>query len=109
VASPRELVLWERHWRKPQAILWARNGQHDEVAQYVRLLAQVETGEASVAAGALAKQMRDMLLLSIPAMHSAKVKIAADETAAKRTTRETPAPPSSTRQRLEVVPDAAAQ
>lgn len=74
--SEREARLWEQMWRRPQALLWERNGQHQEVALYCRRFAEVEKPEASVALGTLVRQMMDSLLLTIPAMRSARIRIA---------------------------------
>ena len=74
--TERELELWRQMWCKPQALLWERNGQHHEVAMYCRRFAAAEEHGASVAAGTLVRQMMDSLLLTIPAMRSARVRIA---------------------------------
>lgn len=81
---PRENELWAIYWRKPQARLWAQNGQTHEVAIFVRRVAEAELPEASVTLNALVQRLMDALLLTIPAMHKARVKIAADEVASKR-------------------------
>lgn len=75
----RELELWQQMWCKPQAILWERNGQHHEVAMYCRRFAAAELPDAPVSLGTLVRQMMDSLLLTIPAMRSARVKITDDE------------------------------
>ena len=36
-----ELVQWRKEWRRPQAVIWERNGQEDEVAIYVRTFVSV--------------------------------------------------------------------
>lgn len=74
--TARELELWQQLWRKPQALLWERNGQHHEVAMYCRRFAAAELPDAPVALGTLVRQMMDSLLLTIPAMRSARVRIA---------------------------------
>jgi hypothetical protein len=38
----REKAIWEREWRRPQAIEWERLGLHEEVAMYVRIFATAE-------------------------------------------------------------------
>lgn len=73
--SEREACLWEQLWRKPQALLWERNGQHHEVAMYCRRFAEAEKRDAPVNLGTLVRQMMDSLLLTIPAMRSARVQI----------------------------------
>lgn len=101
--SEREARLWEQMWRRPQALLWERNGQHQEVALYCRRFAEVEQPEASVALGTLVRQMMDSLLLTIPAMRAARVQIAAaePEAAESRPVRRRP----SSKARLTVVRD----
>ena len=74
--TERELELWRQMWCKPQALLWERHGQHHEVAMYCRRFAAAEEHGASVAAGTLVRQMMDSLLLTIPAMRSARIRIA---------------------------------
>ena len=79
-----ELELWVELWRKPQAHLWALNGQEREVAIYVRSWIENEAVGAPVTLRVLVQKLADALLLTIPAMHKARVKIAADEVAVKR-------------------------
>jgi hypothetical protein len=98
-ASPREVVLWVAFWAKPQAILWERNGQAFEVAMHVRCFAEAEVQQASSAVRTLVRQQADALLLTIPAMHSARVRISVDEVRGKRAA----APASSSRSRLRAV------
>lgn len=99
--SERESVIWESYWRKPQAILWQHNGQEFEVALHVRQLAEAESREATTAARTLIRQQLDSLLLTLPAMRSARVRIASDEVQEKRDTRTTKKAASS-RSRLKV-------
>lgn len=67
-ATERETDLWEREWRRPQAIIWERNGQEIEVALYVRRLAEAELPDSPVSLGTLLKQMQEALGLSLPGM-----------------------------------------
>jgi hypothetical protein len=103
--SPREAHLWSAFWRKPQAILWELNGQAFEVAMHVRCFAEAEVPNASTAVRTLVRQQADALLLTIPAMHSARVKMSADEVRVKRDAAPTAVPASSSRSRLRQVPD----
>lgn len=64
----RELVLWAREWRRPQAVMWEANHQESEVALYVRSLADAEKPRASVAARTLVKQQQEALGLSLPGL-----------------------------------------
>lgn len=92
--SGRELELWAVYWAKPQAILWEANGQQHEVALHVRRLAEAEMHGAAVSLVNLVRQQMDALLLTIPAMHAARVKIAELEAApaAKPASRTAPGP-----------------
>jgi hypothetical protein len=67
-ASDRELWWWRRLWAKPQAVMWEKHGQVDEVAVYVRRLAQVELPNAPVPLGTLVRQLADALGLTLPGM-----------------------------------------
>ena len=80
----REEVLWVAFWAKPQAILWEKNGQSFEVALHVRCFAEAELSEAPTALRTLVRQQADALLLTIPAMHSARVKFSDDDLRTKR-------------------------
>jgi hypothetical protein len=103
--SPRESQLWESLWMKPVAILWERDQQFEYVAMYVRTFVEAEERGASASYRTLVRQMAGELLLTIPAMHAARVKIASDEVAEKRD--EPAARPKSARDRMKVVTDGA--
>lgn len=62
--SVRESVIWARLWTKPQATEWKRLGLDDEVALYVRYLAEAEKSEASGSVRTLVKQHQELLGLS---------------------------------------------
>lgn len=62
--SNRESVIWARLWLKPQATEWKRLGLEDEVALYVRYLAEAERAEASGSVRTLVKQHQELLGLS---------------------------------------------
>ncbi len=85
--TQREAAVWGVFWRKPQAILWERNGQEFEVAMHVRQLCESEQLGAATNARTLLRQQADSLLLTLPAMRSARVRIVADEVGEKRQTR----------------------
>mgnify|MGYP001612917551 CR=1 FL=1 len=102
--SPREAALWARFWAKPQAILWERNGQVFEVALHVRCFAEAEVPAAPTSLRTLVRQQADALLLTIPAMHAARVKLSGDEVGEKRAQAAPEAPPRvSSRSRLRAV------
>lgn len=102
-ASERETELWGRFWAKPQAILWERNAQVFEVAMHVRCFAEAELPCASTSLRTLVRQQADALLLTIPAMHAARVKLSGDDLSERRA-QSAPKPvavaPSSSRSRL---------
>lgn len=104
-ATERENDLWWVLWRKPQALLWQSNGQVFEVAMYVRCFAEAEKAGAASSLRTLVRQQADALLLTIPAMRAARVKIAADEVAEKRTAaaKKSAPPAPSSRTRLRAV------
>lgn len=83
-ASPRELELWSTYWVKPQALLWERNGQELEVALHVRSFVEAEKPDAITSLRNLVRQQMAELLLTIPAMHAARIRFAEDEVAVKR-------------------------
>lgn len=73
-ATDRELDVWAGLWRKPQAVLWERNGQDLEVALHVRTFVEAEQPEAGAALRNLVRQQLSELLLSIPAMNAARIR-----------------------------------
>lgn len=66
--TERERVLWGREWKRPQALMWERNGQEHEVALYVRCLVQSEDPDSPVSLRTLVRQMQEGLGLSIPGL-----------------------------------------
>src|SRR4051794_14263470 len=55
-ATERELKLWADEWRRPQALVWDRNGQHLEVALFVRAVVEAEDPRATTASRTLVRQ-----------------------------------------------------
>jgi hypothetical protein len=97
--TKRETVVWEREWRRPQAVEWERNHQQDEVALYVRALVAAEKLNASVAQRNLVRQLQEALGISLPGMARNRWRIAdkqADE-------KPRPAKKGGTRDRFKVV------
>jgi hypothetical protein len=101
--SKREEVLWRSYWKKPQSLLWKLKSQEIEVALFIRRLAEVEEPEAAATRHSLVMKQMDSLLLTIPAMYRAHVKIAHDEVKARRTANEAADSGQSVRARLKVV------
>ena len=85
-ATPRELDLWEVEWRRPQAVMWEANGQHAEVALYVRSLKDAEKPKAPVSARILVKQQQEALGISLPGLHRNRWIIASTSEVAQRPT-----------------------
>lgn len=67
-ATKRELELWVSEWRRPQAVMWERNGQEVEVALYVRSLKLAEMPKAPVNSRTLVKQQQEALGISLPGL-----------------------------------------
>jgi len=66
--TKRELAIWERQWTRPQAVMWERMRQEEEVAAYVRQLVRAEGKNASAADRALVLRMQENLGLSQPGL-----------------------------------------
>lgn len=105
-ATPRELILWERWWRKPEALLWEHDGSADYVALTVRMFAEAEEQRASAENRKTVRMMMADLYLTRDAKDRARIRVAEDETAEKREAKaEKAAPPkkASARDRFQVV------
>jgi hypothetical protein len=103
--TARESTLWRELWAKPQGHLWLQNGQLLEVALHVRCFAEAEQPAAATPLRTLVRQQADALLLTMPAMLAARIKIAGDEVGAKRAAPEPAAGVVSSRSRLKAVKD----
>lgn len=99
--TEREAALWEKLWAKPQATIWERNGSDVEVALHVRTLVEAEKPDATTAVRTLVQQQMNALLITDPALRSARYRVATDEVQEKRDTRTTKKAASS-RSRLKV-------
>ena len=66
--TARERSLWAVEWRRPQAVMWERQGQEAEVALYVRSLVAAEQVDASVAVRTLVRQQMEALGISMQGM-----------------------------------------
>jgi hypothetical protein len=100
--SSRELQLWVRLWRMPQALMWERFGQEFEVALYARQLERFERPKSPIILGTLVRQMADSLGLTTPGLRANRWKIMRDETAATPAAA-TAGPRRSSRNRLKVL------
>lgn len=99
--TPRERVMWERFWTKPQAVIWERDGQLEYVAIFVRQLIEAEAEKASAENRKTVRMMFADLYLTSDAMARARIRIvdtvAQPQRAAQAPRRE---------RRLRAVPDA---
>lgn len=104
-ATPRELVLWERWWRKPEALLWGPGGlvDIDYVALTLRMFAEAEVTKASAENRKTVRLMMADLFLTQDAKDRAHIQIAADEVGAKREERTEQPKRTSARDRMKVV------
>lgn len=103
-ASPRELTLWSREWKRPQAVQWEATGAEVEVALYVRRLVEAEKPSSPANLSALVKQLMESLGISQDGLARRRWRIAPDEVGAKREASAKPARKSA-RDRFKVVPD----
>jgi hypothetical protein len=80
--SERERKQWAREWARPQAIMWERNGQEDEVALYVRAFVEASAPGANTNSRTLVRQLQEALGLSVPGLARNKWRIEAPQEAA---------------------------
>lgn len=73
--SKRETTLWNREWKRPQAVEWERNGQELEVAMYVRTLVASEKLDATQGMRNLLRQQQEALGISLPGLARNRWKI----------------------------------
>ena len=83
--TKRELAQWQREWARPQAVMWERDGQQEEVALYVRTLIASEAAPDPKLLPILLRQ-QEALGLSQPGLLRRRWKIAEPSTAAKKRT-----------------------
>lgn len=103
-ATDRELVLWERWWRKPEALIWESDGSVDYVALTVRMFAEAEVEKASAENRKTVRMMMADLYLTRDAKDRAKIRVSTDEVGAKRDARAAAQPKrASARDRMQVV------
>ncbi|SFO59975.1 hypothetical protein [Amycolatopsis rubida] len=101
----REAEVWESFWRKPQALLWERDGLVEYVALFVRQLVEAEQERASAENRKTVRMMFADLYLTPDSMARARIRIVADEAVEPKKTPAKAAPRKSARSRLTVVPD----
>lgn len=101
-ASEREIELWARVWRSPQACAWAvQPWRHYTVAQWVRWSVKSEATDApaSIIAGVI--RFADQIGLTPAGLKENGWSIAADEVGARAAGKQ--APRKSSRDRMKVV------
>jgi hypothetical protein len=93
--------VWNRLWKKPQAVVWEEEGQQDVVAIYVRRFCEAEVRMSPTNLSTLVRQMADSLGLTTPGLRANRWTIVTEEQqkAPARTS-------SSSRAKLTVVKDA---
>lgn len=75
-ASKRELEVWRRQWKRPQALAWERLGDlTEQVARYVRYAVEAEQADATVGVRNLVRQYEDGLGISPAGMRMLRWKI----------------------------------
>lgn len=73
--TARERQVWNRVWKKPQALLWELRGQEDLVGLYVRRFVEAEQRDTKVTLSTLVRQLADELLLTNGALLRERIKI----------------------------------
>lgn len=102
-ATERELAVWEKLWRTPQAAAWAREPwRHSVVENYARWVVRSEDPEASAAIMAQVHRLGDQLGLTPAGLRENGWSIVRDEVTPKRAERTAPAAPA---RRLRAVGD----
>lgn len=102
-ATPREKVLWERWWARPEALIWEADGSIDYVALTVRMFAEAEVTKASAENRKTVRLMMADLYMTRDAKDRARIRVAADEVAEKREERAPAKRATSARDRMTVV------
>lgn len=100
--SRDELEMWEREWRRPQAVAWERNGQELEVALFVRALVVSEGPKASAADRNVVQRKMTDLGLTVPGLRANRWRIV-DEAAKPAVRSSKGRQQASVRDRLKVV------
>lgn len=104
--TDRETLLWEQAWRRPQALMWERYGQGDEVALYCRRYVEAEKPDSPVNLSTLVRQMADSLGLTTPGLRGNRWQIAqSEEQPGQRKAAPAKRARPSARARLTAVPD----
>ena len=104
VPRSRELELWKRLWRYPQAVVWQRERwRQDAVAHYVRLAVRVESDNSTAAEVNAMLRLREEIGLSPAGMDRNGWVVAVDETSRKRAEKKADGEAASRRRSFKVV------
>ncbi len=98
--TAREEELWSRLWTRPQAIMWHELMLFEEVALYVRYLAEAESAAARASVRTLVKQHQELLGLSTAGLLRNHWRISSDEIAHARAKKEEKKKVTSSRDRM---------
>ncbi len=105
-ASPRELQVWQEHWRTPQACAWSMPSESwriPKVAMHVRVAVRCEDLDAPASLLGQLHRFADQIGMTTAGLAEMGWKVAVDETAAKRSPQPEPEKPKSSRDRMKVV------
>ncbi len=80
-STKREREMWELEWRRPQAVMWERNGQELEVALYVRSFIEASERGATTNLRTTVLRQQEALGLSLPGLARNRWRIASDSPA----------------------------
>jgi hypothetical protein len=110
-ASDRELELWEQKWRGPHGAAWSQPSEEWrlwDVALWVRTAVRCEDPEAPASILAQLNRLGDRAGLSTAGLAEMGWKVAVDEVGAKASIPKAEPARRSSRDRMKVVPGAAA-
>ena len=106
-ASPRELEVWEQHWRTPQACAWSLPSEAwrvPKVAMHVRMAVRCEDPEAPASLLGQLHRFADQIGMTTAGLAEMGWKVAVDAVAEKRAAaKHEPERPKSSRDRMRVV------
>lgn len=101
-ATAREMVVWRRQWKRPQAVVWEEQGSIDEVGMYVRTFCEAEELGITAARRTLLLQQQNALLITHTALLAAGYRIS---TSAAPVATSSAAVSASTEAKRKVIPD----
>ena len=77
--SKPEGALWGKLWKKPQAVMWKRQGLEFQVAHYVRTALEATEGGAPASLKTAVLRMEDQLGISLAGLAALRWRITTDE------------------------------